>query len=682
MEQLRIDISDVENELGHLKQTVSFGDRFDIFMSTRRPDLQSPGVLAVEAQSKHGGITRYYALICQKKYPPRQDIMRLATRMTRLGTVTPVDAGVILFPEDGVYRYVIVFEIPKGFRPLTPNHPGIPKLKDEEIIFGFVSRISNFLREASSRAIAHRAIRADNIFIDREMGSVTLGEFVSTPAGLFQPALYETIELSQCSPLGKGPGTHSDDLYSFGVVIAQLAMGGTKCDRMDEESIIEEKIRRGSYVALVEQEAVPLRLVEPLHGLLNDNPADRWSLEDIDYWMSGRRQRPKMGGLAPRAIRAFKFQGKEYWTARGLAYGFSRNWREAKQVVSEKEELDTWIRRALLNEDMANRVRDTINGSSVYSGAGDAMDRGLSTVLMAMDSNAPIHYRGMSLRFNAVTDALGLAVSAGDGEATRNIREILRLKLPHHWLGTKKAIDLTAVPILNSLDGLERRLAKNLPGQGIHSAIYDGCDGLPCLSPLLGKHYCADLASLLAILNQLARAGKLEGVPYDDHILAFVSKNLEGSHEKTLKSMQSDDPITVVRSYLRLLGHAQSSHEGMYHPHLTVYLCNLLRDSVENFKNVYFRNEVYKALDIVTAKGDLDNLGYLLDNRKMEEQDATGFSTAQQVYNGLHAQIRWLHDGGLQTSQQFKHMAGRVAATMSAVLSMIALMLIILNRVL
>ncbi|WP_343560190.1 serine/threonine-protein kinase [Kiloniella sp. b19] len=676
-----IDIANLENDLAHLQQTVDFGDRFEILMSSRRPDFQSPGTLAVEARSKSGPGRRFFALVCQKKYPPRQDIMRLASRIARLGVVTPVDGGAILFPEDGIFRYVIIFEEPNGRKLLTPDYPDIPKLKEDDILHGFVSRVVNFFRECSQRSIAHRAIRADNIYID-EAGLVTLGEFVSTPAGLFQPALYEPIDLGQCSPIGKGPGTHDDDFYSFGVIMAQFAMGGTLCDGLSEEDVVARKLKHGSYGALIGQNRIPLRLMEPLRGLLSDNAADRWGLEDLEFWMSGRQQSPKLAGLPPKAVRYFKFNGKEHWTARSLAYGFSRSWQDAKDLVNENNELENWVKRALLNEDMGNQVRNSVNVSAVYAGMGDIADRGLASVLISMDNNAPIHYRDLSLRFNGVIHTLGLAVSSGDDQSVKDVIEVIKMKLAHQWLSFRKNVGLDSISALKSLDHMETTLEKDFPGYGMPRAIYDGCDGMPCLSPLLGENYCADLASLLAILEQQAKAGALDGIPVDEHILAFISKNLKGSHDKTLRQMLSDDFITVVRSYLRLLGHAQSAHGNMSYPNLTAYFANLLLEQIEQFKNTYFRDEMRKALDIVSEKGDLDNLGYLLDNPKFEAQDKMGFETAQQVYSGLHAQIKWLHEGGWQTSDHVRDTAGRAAAIVSAVLSMLALMFMTLGMVL
>ena len=52
---------------------------------------------------------------------------------------------------------------------------------------------------------------------------------------------------------------------------------------------------------------------EPLRGMLSDDPAKRWSLEDLEMWLNGRRLSLMQPALAERAQRPFRFEGKKYY---------------------------------------------------------------------------------------------------------------------------------------------------------------------------------------------------------------------------------------------------------------------------------------------------------------------------------------------------------------------------------
>src|SRR3546814_8033617 len=76
-------------------------------------------------------------------------------------------------------------------------------------------------------------------------------------------------------------------------------------------------------------------MMEVLRGLLNDDLRDRWTLDDLNFWVSGRRLSPKPPAMPQKANRPFSFQEIDHLSCRELAEGFSRHWDEALECLTD-----------------------------------------------------------------------------------------------------------------------------------------------------------------------------------------------------------------------------------------------------------------------------------------------------------------------------------------------------------
>src|SRR3546814_8436095 len=73
-----------------------------------------------------------------------------------------------------------------------------------------------------------------------------------------------------------GYGGPEDDYYALGVLVLVLLCGGNPVPGLSEHELVEAKISKGSYAALVGETRLSLPMVEVLRGLLCDNPEERW----------------------------------------------------------------------------------------------------------------------------------------------------------------------------------------------------------------------------------------------------------------------------------------------------------------------------------------------------------------------------------------------------------------------
>jgi len=135
--------------------------------------------------------------------------------------------------------------------------------------------------------------------------SVILGDCVTTPPAVMQPIIYETGESAMTSPLGRGAGSSRDDFCAHGVTILVLATGKLPLIGVKDADVINAKLSRGSYAALMDAARPPCGLRELWRGLLSDNSDERWDMEQLEQWLAGglRSTVQEARGGAPLCIR-------------------------------------------------------------------------------------------------------------------------------------------------------------------------------------------------------------------------------------------------------------------------------------------------------------------------------------------------------------------------------------------
>ena len=299
--------------------TVSIHDRIDINPNQPLPAFDSAPAVAYTATHRRDPAREIIALVCDPKLPPRMDVVAPLQRIDNPALMSVVDAGIVDWPHEGRRCPVIVVEQPRGRRVFPSLEEKITPLQEELVTRLCLQQASYVLRDLASHGVTHRAIRPDNLFFDDEAGNrMVFGQCLSAPIAVTQPVVYETIESGLAAPAGRGEGGIVDDLYAVGVTTLALLIGHTPCFGMSDEEILRRKLAFGSYTALVGSERVSLTMMEPLRGLLNDDPLDRWGLEDLVYWINGRRLSPKPQVLPPKAGRALALGEDGYVTTRDL----------------------------------------------------------------------------------------------------------------------------------------------------------------------------------------------------------------------------------------------------------------------------------------------------------------------------------------------------------------------------
>jgi eukaryotic-like serine/threonine-protein kinase len=657
---------------------VSINDQFDIYVDQPLKQFDSPPALAYVCTEKRDSDRELFALVCDPKQPPRHDLVSVMQQISQKGLVRAVEWGVVDWPLEGRRCPAIIYERPRGDRVLVNVDDEPPRMSEEAISRKFVEPAVAVLREMHNKGITHRAIRLTNLFYDSSpaaQATIMFGECLSAPPAIGQPAVYETIETAMAPPTGRGPGSVSDDLYAFGVTILALLIGQNPCVGMSNEEVIQSKLIYGSYGALVQRHRIPLTMMEVVRGLLMDEIEERWTLDDLEFWLSGRRLSPKQPDRQAKAARAFSFQGRDLLTRRDVAFAFSNNWDAAIEPVRAGM-LDTWLRRSLGEEaaiEAVNTAKATISATETET---ESDDRMLARIIIALDPLRPITYKS----FSATIDGIGGEIAAKYlDESTRNhFVEVLRANLivfSTEMLGKSAWVGFGYIP---QFEKMKAFLENTSIGHGIERVIYELNPTLSCQSPLLEAEYVYDLTEMLHAYERLAQQnpGGL-AVLIDRHIAAFIVTHLKGGLMAEMREIENlHDPLGVARASIRVLALVQDQTDSIPAPNLCNVAIKILEPAVERFNSRSQRERIRLRLQKVAHDGKLNDILRIVNNTSYIENDRTAYRRAVKEFVRSVLQMQQLTFEKTHKKQLARSIGAEVSAFISCILSLIAIVII------
>ncbi len=615
--------------------------KYKILPSQPMAALNNPGADAYAARVTKGRNkdSTVFAYVLNSMLPPRLDAAASMRALDSYGILQVVDWGPIEWPGGG-RRMCLIHERPNGRRLFRAMKDSREAMNEEVVVKNVMTPITEVLRYTTSRGIVHGKIRPTNIFW-REATSTTgsLGECVCSPAGYGQPMVFETIERSLSTPAGRGIGTPTDDLYAFGVTLLMLIFGRNPVANLRDDQILQAKMDRGSYSGLVGDLRVPLNLIEPLRGLLIDDARQRWTIEEMEMWLSGRRLSPKQAQVPKRASRPLELAGKVCWDLRNLALAITRSPAQAAQMI-ESGDLDRWLRRSMSDDMKAEQVEAAVESAVSVGKGGSTEDRIIARTAIVLDPTAPIRFKG----FGMMPDGVGalLAQMMVEQKPVQPMVEMIMAQLGPAWLSAQPDPRIEFAPIVQQFEGAKVYLDKPLPGLGVERVLYDLNPGMACISTLVDFYYCLEPQDILIALDRVAERPDRPKEPFDRHIAAFLMARAKRLDDRTMGLISSGDPSRRYLAMLAILGEVQSRHGPASVPNLAAWLCDLLDPIVSRYRNAYFREELKAEALRVAAKGDLQRVALLIDDPKALSRDEADFAGAQKDFHNIQEEIEEL----------------------------------------
>jgi hypothetical protein len=628
----------VSGGFGEEEETGSSGsliikDRFQIHPDQLLSELDSAPAVAVHVTHLRDSSRKLYGLVCDPKLPPRLDIVSTVHRVDYRNLQRVVDWGVIDWPPESRRCPVVIMERPAGPRIFATPTDEIAPITEEAVTRMFITPAVNILRDLHGLGVHHRNIRPENLFyLDADKAELCIGECFTAQPGTNQPAAYETLECALAAPAGRGEGSAENDLYALGAVVVALLTGKIPLAGKTDEEVITHRLTVGSYASLIQHQRISLTMMEPLRGLLNDDPKERWTLEDLELWLNGRRLSPKQQVMPTKASRGFTFGGRDYFTARELAHALHRNWDAAGPPIKDGT-LDTWLRRSLSEDD---RI-EAVNEAKISLGDAEGDDKLIARVLIGLDPEGPIRLRDLSATLEGMGSFVGM--HSQDATARNLFAKANAMGLPNFWLEQQRKVDPNLLRFLTRLDKAKMVMNQQALGAGIERVAYDLNPNLPCLADMFERDYVATIEHLIPAYERLAQAAEAGGEPVprrliDRQVAAYIGAHYKRPSNADLRDVEreGDEPTGLI-AQIRLLASIQDFvHKKGEFSALSRLAAGILEPSIERFHSRERRKKVRERLRKASKGGRLSELLAVVDDQDEVSSDQRNFDGAVRDY--------------------------------------------------
>lgn len=610
-------------------------DKFEILPEQPMPEYDTAYAQAygVRAKGMVAGIP-LIALVCTGTLPTRSDLLTSERGLTHPGLMLVKDCGVVFWPPANVRTMAYIYEKPSGNKLMPLGGISCPPQREDRLIPLFIAPLASALRELETMAVFHGSIRPDTIYIDGAGGRAMLGEHLAMPVAYKQPVVFETIPRALAPHYARGTGTSADDLYALGVTLVAALTGEQPLRDLSDIAIVQLKMERGSYIALMGERRFGNGLTELLRGLLADDPEQRWTHADLDLWLQGRRLTPKQSLAARKASRPMRFGGHEYFQARQLAMAMTADTKVAATLI-KNEEIAKWLSHGLNDEETIKFYDEGLLFARRMQRAGPEEERLVAAAVIVLHPLGPIRYRGLSFFPQGFPILLASLMSAD--EPVTLLYEVIQNAMASQWIAVQKEKPPEMVVAIQQMEKAKEVLEKSQLGFGMERVLYDCNPTLPCLSPVVRAYHPLTMRQLLEAIEKRARDAGL----MDRHIAAFMlarDRKIMPPVMRLIEQSGSDNGKKGV-ALLTLYSDLQYRYGPERLPGIAAALMPLVQESVKRFRNRARQEKALKDLKIIAAEGDVIAMLNQIDDPDLLERDAQEFAAAKMLYQQTELEI-------------------------------------------
>lgn len=658
---------------------VLFKDRYSLYPGSPLAALNSPTAPAYVAEDKRDPAARLFCLVCDPSLPSRSNMMRSLKGVKVSGLLPLVEWGTVLWPPAARKCVVVVYEEPLGGRVFPDPRVRMPPVREAEILKRVIEPLTNGIKELNDRGITHRAIRPNNLFyMDAGKQQLVFGECVTSPPGYDQPVLSEPIPQGFAQPEGRGVGTVETDMYAMGVIVLTMLNGRAPMSDLDDAEVMHRKVSQGSYPSLVNDQRMPLPMIEVLRGMLSDDPHQRWDRESLELWLAGRRLSPIQTKPAAKAQREFPLKKGEYGNTRELAQAMGQVWDGAVSVIQDGQ-LELWLRRSLDDKSRAEAVAAAVKLSEIGAADGrTANDFLLVRIGVILDPDSPIRYRGLSI----MPDGFGstLAVTVMQKRDPRVIIDAIVNEIPKVWFDGHEEYNADHLFYATEFREMRSFLVMTAMGYGVERILYEMNETIPCQSPLVSENYVVDIYDLLPALDVASKKVDPKLWPIDRHVAAFIATRYEYDLDPQFAALNDPLPERACSGMLSLLAVLQYRGGPDTVLGLAAWAGGLIGPLIGYYHSRERRKVIDRELPELVRKGRLPEIFALLDNAEERTKDREGFVAAKAEYMAADNEIMFLENGGREREASAQRTGQQAAAVTSVVIALLTLSILLVVR--
>lgn len=624
--------------------------------------FDQPGARAIGVADQEHLSEKLFGLACDPRMPVRIDAARKVCGRTMANTIKLVGVGRAPLPPDGAKQMILVYKMPAGLRLAAGAGASPPKMDSRDILTNVVAPIAEAISSWQTVGFSHGAIRPDNLYYaDSSRTRVELGEALSAPCGRWQPGALEPVERSMAVPAGRGEGGPEDDVYALGATVAALLKGSLP--DADENALIRWRLAEGSAVTITDFVDAQSALGIALHGMLADDPNERWTADEILRWVADRVRPRDVNRSRRQRQRSYVFLGVEYRTPKALANALASSPNAAGPLLHEGKVAD-WLLHSFDNSKLADSLSAILSPDHPnLRGRIIDNDELAARAAILLDPLRPVTYRGTSVFPGGIGGAMADAKASGDSATLGNLVEILRLGLAEFWFDQQAEANPKHATIQKLCKSGKMIVNRDQSGFTAERILYELNPSLACQAKIVAGQLILDIEELLPALDEIAKDGPQKGAVIDAHLAGFITSRLNitvGSDYTDVLGGESASE-NVWRDTLRLLAQVQDDTEASAAPHLAAWLSRRLMPVIEKLHNRSVRNSVETEMRQIVENGDLVRMAAIALNSRTWRQDNDGFTSAKKQVAAVRRKIRQLTEDPTHRAKTVDHLGYQLA---------------------
>lgn len=624
---------------------------------------------AYQAESKsqfEGGV---YALVCEKHHIPRRQAASKYATVTHQSLCQLLSYGKIYWEPAGQERFVFFYRNELGNPLLKPGQQYALGWSHERVMDAVVKPMIGVLRTFRDKEFFHGSIRPSNMFdggVDlKDISHIKLGDALSTAAGYSQDPLFETIERAMADPVGRGKGGFEDDVYALGVSVAVLLRSVDPMANMSADDIIREKMKVGSYAALVSSQRFRSPALEFLRGVLHDDPNYRWGVDQLLSWQDGSHLTPKQTKKKKSATRPFTFCGEKFYQAPLLATALDVIPSETQKIV-EDESLVQWLERSLDDDEAVQRTHEAIESSKTRSGIQDA-NLLVANLCSALDTRAPIRFQGLRLMGDGIGTALHEVMALK--QDFKAFVDLFMKSVAMNWVTATENPNLDKTALIAQYDACRGFLRNKNMGYGIERCLYLLAPEAPCLSPKLADYCVFKPEDLLFAFDDMCAKGNAPYSFIDRHSAAFLSVYDSQCIDPFVMELKSPQEHTRLLGSLKCLANIQRRYGIKQVPALAATFEKMLVVILDRYRDQKTRQKIEGGLHKFAKIGDLWRMMGLVDDQAGMNKDAAAFKQALAEHKKLQKEYDELDEQTANNKEFGRDKGSEMAALTSGALA-------------
>ena len=257
---------------------------------------------------------------------------------------------------------------------------------------------------------------------------------------------------------------------------------------------------------------------------MNDDPSQRWGLEELENWRDGRRAPTSPPSRPVKARKPLQIDGVDHIYLRTMAYAAAQRPDIALKLIKDGT-IPQWVRQELKDDDLASVIEDLTLQAETNPERPETNHVLIAQTLIFLDPQAPVRFKGVSFMPEAIGTAM--MIERLRGGKLMPYAEAINFEVAKLWFEinteTSASRDMKAAGYLS----MRSHLRDKNPGYGIERCLYEMNPGFPCQSPLLQGEFIIDLEDVLPALEETAKTVDPNTVSVDRHIAAFVASRVK-----------------------------------------------------------------------------------------------------------------------------------------------------------